>query len=77
MILAKKQAILLYSVFSRILRMPSELDIIKGCHSLNLISYLVLKDPLDTVQKKPRTREIYEEMKLVSKHLKIQITYSE
>ena len=77
MILAKKQAILLYGVFSRILGMPSESNIIKGCHSLNLISYLVIKEHSDAVQKKSHTWEIYEEMKLVSKHLKIKIIYSE
>ncbi|KAF0568905.1 hypothetical protein FQV37_409 [Psychrobacter nivimaris] len=77
MILAKKQAILLYSVFAKILRMPSESNLIEGCRSLNLISYLVIKNSSDTLQRKSHTREIYEEMKLVSKHLKIHITYSE
>ena len=75
MILAKKQAILLYSVFAKILRMPSESNLIEGCRSLNLISYLVIKNSSDTLQRKSHTREIYEEMKLVSKHLKIHITY--
>lgn len=77
MILAKKQAILLYSVFAKILRMPSASNLIEGCRSLNLISYLVIKNSSDTLQRKSHTREIYEEMKLVSEHLKIHITYSE
>ena len=77
MILAKKQAILLYSVFAKILRMPSESNLIEGCRSLNLISYLVIKNSSDTLQRQSHTREIYEEMELVSKHLKIHITYSE
>ncbi|MGE6246019.1 hypothetical protein ACQKCF_08475 [Psychrobacter proteolyticus] len=77
MILAKKQAILLYSIFARILRMPSESNLIEGCRSLNLISYLVIKNSSNALQRKSHTREIYEEMKLVSKRLKIQITYNE
>ena len=77
MILAKKQAILLYNIFSKILRMPSEAHVLKGCHSLNLISYLVMKDPSSLEGKKTHTWEIYKEMKLISKYLKIQIMYSD
>ncbi len=77
MVLAKKQAILLYSIFSRILRMPSEVYVLKGCHSLNLISYLVMKDPSSSGVKRAHTWEVYKEMKLISKYLKIQIMYSD
>ncbi|WP_201526055.1 hypothetical protein [Psychrobacter frigidicola] len=74
-ILSMRQAIIFYRFFSIILGMPSKRALLKGCHSLNLISYMVVPEAPNLGQRKSY-REVHEEMKLVSKFLKIQIRYS-
>lgn len=60
MILAARQAIILYGFFSLVLRMPSKQQLINGCYSLNLLSYIVTPELLSTGQKISHTREIHE-----------------
>lgn len=74
-ILSTRQAIIFYRLFSITLGMPSKKALLEGCHSLNLISYMVMPDESKSEQRKSY-REVHEEMKLISKFLNIQIKYS-
>ncbi|HCH5920277.1 TPA: hypothetical protein NK048_004818 [Vibrio parahaemolyticus] len=43
-ILSKKEAIPCYSKVARILRLPSEIDLLKACQNLNFVAYEMCKD---------------------------------
>jgi hypothetical protein len=74
-ILADRQAILFYMCVAFILRLPNDESLINACGSLNRISYLV-------AGQKPASRgndiyaDILNEMKKVSKSLKITLEYA-
>ncbi|GAB6906014.1 conserved hypothetical protein [Desulfosarcina cetonica] len=71
-ILANKQSIPYYGFFAFILRMPNEEELLKSCGSLNIISYQVIKDDKGAAES---ASKIYDEMKKVSKNLRITIEY--
>lgn len=78
-LLAKKQAIPSYNVFSRLFGLPSETALIKGCGHLNHISYRLNANahmPSIDTMKSAHAIAINMEMKKIESTLKIRVTYA-
>jgi hypothetical protein len=68
-ILAHKQAVPFYKIFSFLLRLPNEEALLNACGILNLISYQIVESKNDT------TSKIQDSMKRISEYLNITTEY--
>jgi hypothetical protein len=74
-ILAHKQAIPFYRVFSFILRLPTEEAVSDSCLSLNWLSYNVIAERPNTKSNIDVYQEIDKHMRIINKKLNIQVFY--
>jgi hypothetical protein len=75
-ILAHKQAIPFYGFFAFILCMPTQKSLIDSCRSINLIAHLAVKTATDEAPQHSIAIETHNEMKNISKKMKLIIEYS-
>ena len=76
-ILAHKQAIPFYQIFSFILRLPTEEAVSDSCLSLNWLSYNVIAERPNTNSRIDVHQEIDRHMRIINKKLNIQVMYAE
>lgn len=74
-ILAYRQAIPLYRFFAFILCLPNDKSLLEASQSLNLVSYLAMKNAPD-IKRENKCFEIHKEMKKIGDKLKIRIKYN-
>ena len=76
MILVKKQGIPFYPAVARLLRLPSEQDLIESCRTLNYISTEMVKEMSMHKGGIAGTIEISEGLKEVSDKLGVRVDFS-
>lgn len=76
-IISKKQAIPFYRTLALILRLPSEINIIESCRSLNAISAEMVKDTSRHQGALQGPIEILMELQNISKLLNVRLDYSQ
>ena len=76
-IISKYQAIFCYNMFSKILQLPSEKDILESCRLLNLVAYDIVKETSQNQGSFDDSANITRRLNQVSKLLKIKLDYSE
>lgn len=76
-IISKSQSIPFYSVFARVIGLPSETSIIESCRLLNGISYEMVKETSQHQGNLQGPLLILTDLQKVSELLKVRLDYSE